>query len=149
MKGVTIATFTFYLGRQATKDELRKITDAQIADIYQRLYWEPSGGDMLPVGMDVAVFDAAVNVGPARAIRWVQQIVGATPDGAMGRQTANAVMNYAKTNGVRAMIEAFNAKRQGYYESLPTFATFGKGWTRRTHEVGEFALASLKGSTFA
>jgi len=33
------------------------------------------------------------------------------------------------------LINEFCDKRQAFLESLPTFATFGKGWTKRVQEV--------------
>jgi lysozyme family protein len=38
------------------------------------------------------------------------------------------------------IIEALHAARQEFYESLSTFETFGKGWTRRNDETKEQAL---------
>jgi len=33
--------------------------------------------------------------------------------------------------------------RQSFYESLKTFKTFGKGWTRRNNEVREHSLQMI------
>ena len=38
------------------------------------------------------------------------------------------------------MVKEYQKRRQGYYEGLSTFATFGKGWTRRVVETTEEAL---------
>ena len=38
------------------------------------------------------------------------------------------------------VIKEYQKRRQGYYESLSTFETFGRGWTRRTTETTEAAL---------
>ena len=37
-------------------------------------------------------------------------------------------------------VKEYQSKRQGYYESLSTFSTFGKGWTRRVEETTKLAL---------
>ena len=42
--------------------------------------------------------------------------------------------------GVEGAIAEFQHRRQGYYEGLKTFATFGRGWTRRVTETTELAL---------
>ena len=36
-------------------------------------------------------------------------------------------------------IEEYQKRRQEYYEKLSTFATFGRGWTRRVNETTELA----------
>src|ERR1041384_5177399 len=41
--------------------------------IYQRDYWQCIAGDRLPPALALLVFDAAINNGTARAIRWLQQ----------------------------------------------------------------------------
>lgn len=60
MKGVTIATFRRFVEADATKADLKKITDAQVATVYRRQYWDAIHGAELPVGVDYAVFDFAV-----------------------------------------------------------------------------------------
>jgi lysozyme family protein len=38
------------------------------------------------------------------------------------------------------VLHKMHDKRQGFYEGLSTFDTFGKGWTRRNKEALEEAL---------
>jgi lysozyme family protein len=40
---------------------------------------------------------------------------------------------------VSTTIDQYQSERQNYYESLSTFETFGRGWTRRVNEVTEKA----------
>ena len=42
------------------------------------------------------------------------------------------------------MIEQFGKIRQEFYESLKTFDTFGKGWTRRNKETTEKAMKMME-----
>ena len=42
--------------------------------------------------------------------------------------------------GIKNTIKEYQSKRQEYYEKLSTFATFGKGWTRRVEETTKLAL---------
>ena len=41
---------------------------------------------------------------------------------------------------IHQIIEKYQENRQGYYETLKTFKTFGRGWTRRVNETTEAAL---------
>lgn len=90
MKGVTLANFRRYVKPNATKDDLRKITDDQISTVYRKYYWDAVSGAELPDGVDYAVFDFAVNSGPARAAKYLQAIVGTAQDGKIGPATLTA-----------------------------------------------------------
>lgn len=76
MKGVTLANFRRYVQSDATKDDLRKITDDQVATVYRRFYWDAVAGAELPDGIDYATFDYAVNSGPGRAAKALQAVAG-------------------------------------------------------------------------
>lgn len=76
MKGVTLANFRRYVMANATKADLRKISDEQIATVYRRFYWDAVAGAELPDGVDYAVFDFAVNSGPGRAAKNLQAACG-------------------------------------------------------------------------
>lgn len=141
MKGVTLKTYSDWLGRQATKDELRAIPAEHLRTIYKARFWDAVRGDELPSGLDYVVFDMAVNSGPGRAARMLQAAVGATPDGSIGPKTLAAVN--AQDPGT--LIATFQRNRQHFLEALPTFGTFGKGWTRRVTEAGEIGLKAVGG----
>src|SRR5690606_33792979 len=90
MKGVTIGTFRRYVKPNATKDDLRRITDEQVATVYRKHYWNAVRADDLPAGADYAVFDFAVNSGPSRAAKYLQAVLGVAQDGKIGPQTLAA-----------------------------------------------------------
>ena len=94
----------------------------------------------LASGLDWAVFDWAVNSGTGRAAKAVQKICGAAQDGAIGPKTL-ALVNDQDT---QYMIEEFGKIRQNFYESLSTFDTFGKGWTRRNSETTKKSLEMVE-----
>lgn len=137
MKGITIGTYAQWKGRKVTKDELRAISDAEVAAIYRRNYWDKVRGDDLPSGLDLVAFDAAVNSGPSRGAKWVQQGLGVTPDGKIGPATIEAA-NKAYTP---AAIERAIGFRLSFLRGLKTWGTFGRGWQRRVDDVKAKALA--------
>lgn len=137
MKGITIGTYSQWKGRRASKAELRAIPDEEVAAIYKRNYWDKVRGDDLPSGLDFVAFDAAVNSGPSRGAKWLQQGLGVAADGQIGPKTLAAAESAdAKT----AIIAATNA-RFAFLRSLRTWPHFGKGWTRRVDDVRKKALA--------
>ncbi len=80
MKGVTLANFRRYVKADASKADLKKIGDDQVATVYRRFYWDAVLGAELPDGVDYAVFDFAVNSGPGRAVKYLQATVGVSQD---------------------------------------------------------------------
>lgn len=141
MKGVTHRTYASYLGRDVSHDELRAIPDEHLADIYRKRYWDACRCSELPDGLDMAVFDAAVNTGPAQAARLLQRIVGVPVDGAIGPKTIAAVNDYVAVHGLATLIEAYTEARQSFYRLLPTYVHFGEGWRRRADGVADIAKA--------
>lgn len=137
MKGVTLRTYAGFLGRDVSKSELRAIPLAHINAIYREGYWDKVNGDDLPAGIDYCAFDAAVNSGPGRAIRWLQQAVLVAVDGDMGPQTLAAVKSVNVPWAIRRMARV----RLGFLQSLSTWRTFGRGWERRVDDMEREALA--------
>lgn len=109
--------------------------------IYRRDYWDRVQGDLLPPPLALLVFDAAVNNGVGRAVRWLQQASGVPPDGAMGPHTIAAVT--AKAGQGAALLAEFQAQRLTFMAGLPTWRTFGLGWARRLCRL-PYAAISLE-----
>ncbi|MCG8272362.1 glycoside hydrolase family 108 protein [Aquamicrobium sp. NLF2-7] len=136
MKGVTLANFRRYVKPSATKDDLRRITDEQVATIYKRHYWDAVRGSDLPGGIDYAVFDFAVNSGPDRAIKYLQAVVGAKQDGRIGPDTLAKTRSMMRATIINSLCD----KRMAFLKRLKTWPTFGKGWTSRVSGVRSEAL---------
>ncbi|MER8630504.1 hypothetical protein NKH55_12140 [Mesorhizobium opportunistum] len=136
MKGVTLANFRRYVRADATKADLRQISDDQVATVYRRFYWDAVLGAELPDGVDYAVFDFAVNSGPGRAAKYLQAAVGAVQDGRIGPATLGAAR--AKPAGV--VIDQLCDARLAFLKRLPTWPTFGRGWSDRVRSVRADAL---------
>ncbi len=112
--------------------------DAQA--LYQRDYWAPIQGDDLPAGLDLVMLDHAVNAGPARAIRLLQQLVGVPADGLLGPVTLAAI---ARAD-LQDLIARYSELRLDFYRDLPTWKHFGAGWTRRVQRARRAALAMAR-----
>lgn len=140
-KGITLATFRRYVEPKATKDDLRRVTNAQVATIYRKQYWDAVKGDDLPDGIDFAVFDFAVNSGPSRAAKYLQSIVGAKQDGKIGPDTLAKTRPMVRGTVINDLCD----KRMAFLKSLKTWPTFGKGWTSRVSAVRAEALKMTPG----
>tara|TARA_R110000764_G_C10892303_1_gene370386 strand:+ start:60 stop:572 length:513 start_codon:yes stop_codon:yes gene_type:complete len=134
--GVTKRVYDDWIGRESTEQEMRDLTPTDVGPIYKKNYWDRVKGDDLPSGVDWCAFDWAVNSGSGRPAKAIQRAVGAAADGAIGPMTLKAVAD----KDPKEIIEYVFQVRQSFYESLKTFETFGKGWTRRNKETLDQAL---------
>jgi len=133
--GVTKRVYEEFGGEKEMKD----LTKEDVEPIYKQNYWDRVKGDDLPEGLDLCIFDFAVNAGPGRAAKFIQRLVGTTVDGGIGPNTLKCIDDYVKESSVAETIEKYQSMRQEYYEGLSTFETFGRGWTRRVDEVTQEA----------
>lgn len=134
--GVTKNVWESWVGYKVTADDMRRLRPDDIKDLYRARYWDAVRGDELPHGVDYAVFDAAVNSGPVRAIKWLQLTVGVNDDGKLGPKTLHEVFLLDPDDVVEELCD----RRMAFLMRLPTWKTFGKGWRRRVIEVKAAAL---------
>ena len=125
-----------------TKD-MRDLTVEDVEPIYKKNYWNRVKADDLPDGLDLCLFDFGVNAGPGRAAKYLQTMIGTVADGGIGPNTLWALANYVEEVGVEQAVYNYQDSRQKYYQSLSTFETFGRGWTRRVDETTEAALEMI------
>ena len=115
------------------------VSTAVAQAIYRRKYWDPIGGDDLPAGVGVMVFDSAVNQGVGFAARALQQAVHVTADGVVGPETLSAVSAcpaHALLRGV-FVLRALEYARGS--------ARFQKGWFARLYRISAASAALAEG----
>lgn len=129
--GCTKKVWEEWVGHEVTKDEIKALTVADVAPLYKKKYWDKCKCDDLASGVDFAVFDLAINSGPARASKFLQNACGVTADGVIGPATLIAAAKINPSELATKICEA----RLAFLQALPTWETFGKGWGRRVAEV--------------
>ena len=129
--GVTQRAWEAWLVRTVTESDMRALTPAKVKPFYKAMYWDKIKGDQLPAGVDYAAYDLAVNSGVGRAAKYLQEIAGVPADGAIGPKSIEAI----KACNPKELADALCDMRLAFLKSLPTFDTFGKGWSRRVAEV--------------
>ena len=122
--------------------DIRNLTREQAIAIYKRDYWDKCRCDEMPSGLALSVFDMAVNAGNNRAIRILQYVLGVAVDGIIGSKTLEAASKSNDTD-----IYEYANQRLEFYQSLKTWPTFGRGWTRRTEETLAEALKLYEDDT--
>ncbi len=134
--GITRETLSRVRGRPVTIEDVRALTRAEAVAVYRGLYWDAVRAEDLPPGLDLAVFDLAVNSGPARAARMLQTVLGVAADGIVGPVTLNAAWQSDPAETIRRLTRA----RLGFLGRLATWPAFGRGWRRRILAVEQGAL---------
>src|SRR5208282_6899486 len=87
------------------KRPVKQIEESELRTIYRNEYWDAMDCDGLSCGLDLCVFDAAVNSGTGRAKTWLEQAQN---------------------------IDAFCDARLAYLQRLGRlWRVFGAGWRRR------------------
>ena len=141
--GVTKRVYEEWVGYSVSENTMQNLTNEDVSPIYKKNYWDRVKGDQLPAGLDLCVFDFGVNAGTGRAAKYLQTLIGTVADGGIGPNTLKTLDEYVAKHGVKETIQNYQAERQKYYESLSTFDTFGRGWTRRVTETTEMALSMI------
>lgn len=136
MYGITIIDGRKYWKADATADDMKNMSKAVAAGIYQKHYADPLAYNQLPSGVDYAVLDYGINSGISRAAKVLQKIVGVPQDGIMGPATVTAAN---KADQVKT-VNAIYAERLAFLKSLKTWSIFGRGWGSRCQRGNAFAL---------
>ena len=133
--GCTKASWEAFVGHPVTKDDIKNLTPNDVMPLYKTKYWDAVKGDDLPMGVDYAVFDFAINSGPNRAAKALQSVLGVSADGSIGPATLSAL----KTANASDVVAEICKTRLTYLLSLSIYGTFGKGWSRRVAEVEQIS----------
>jgi len=145
--GITRKTLAAWRGVspwwKLAKSEVKALKLREVRAIYKAKYWDLVAGNILPAGIDFALFDFAVNSGPSRAVKTLQGLVKTRRDGIIGKITLRALKVRIARVGVAAVIKAICSARLSFLRRLGTFSTFGRGWVRRVNSVQLSALAMV------
>jgi len=136
MQGITLQTYRHHFGFHKEKADLRAIKREELEYIYFVGYWARAHCHELPKGLAYVVFDAAVNSGARRSLKWLQKAAGAKADGIVGPRTLAKVASLPEKHLIRLAI----LSRRKFLTGLKEWPTFGRGWTARINDVEASAL---------
>jgi Glycosyl hydrolase 108 len=116
MKGITFRNYNAYRqSKGLPTQDVRKISEAEIQEIYRKKYWEGSGADKIAntnPALAMAIFNCAVNMGPGRAKELLPQANGSATK----------------------LVELMEAKYR-QFASKKGQEVFLKGWLNRNNEA--------------
>lgn len=120
MYGITEAVYHDWLSRKKLpKKPVKNITMAEAEEIYYFDYWLAARCDTLRAGVNLAVYDPAVNSGVSRGLKWLKASYGGSDI---------------------ETIKKICAKRLSFMQSLKNWNVFGKGWLRRVTGIEAAAV---------
>lgn len=114
-------------GSRLTPAVMRALPSEMASAIYGAQYWLPCGGPSLPPGVNLMVFDHAVNCGVRRSVQLLQAAVGVATDGYVGKYTRAAVA----TMDAAKLIDDLKFRQEDAYRWLPNASQFLTGWLAR------------------
>lgn len=138
--GVTQATLSKYRGYDVTVRDVEILTRDEAVEIYQSMYVRPFAlfQDMAPRLLGLLA-DSAVNHGVTRTVKWLQEAIGASADGAVGPATLQKWLLYQRAElSQDDLYRKLLGRRVVFYGEIvkarPDQAVFIVGWLKRACE---------------
>ena len=116
------------------------ISAFEVREIYFKNYWLAASSDLLPEKLALVHFDWAVNAGCDRAIKTLQQVVNASPDGIVGPNTKSALALAIRIRCERSLVVVYCSTREVCYRrwGVGSQKVFLTGWLNRLNSLREF-----------
>ena len=135
-RGVTQATYDDWRTRKGfDRRSVADIDPSEVYLIYLERYWNPPKCRAFGTPLDLALFDSAVQHGPGRTAKLLQEILNITADGIVGPKTIEA----ANQHPVLALTDAYLTRRERFYYAIvandPSQKRFEKGWANRLADL--------------
>jgi peptidoglycan hydrolase-like protein with peptidoglycan-binding domain len=138
-KGVTANTYAAYLRRKGRPSQsVRYITDREVYEIYQEMYWQPAQCDLKVRPLAIVHFDTAVNFGVGGSTLFLQEVLGVTADGAYGPGTRAAL---ARANNFQTAKNYCQSRIDYRYRRVgqnPSQRVFLAGWLNRDNDLSRY-----------
>lgn len=131
-----------------TREVIRALRPGQVATMFRHKFWDALRLDELPFRQAAMLYDAAVNHGPAQAVklsqrgynRCITHGVKLSVDGLLGPLTRKA-LQIDTDKVVQAIIQARRDFYQSIVTSKPDQRVFLKGWLNRANALEKMLLA--------
>jgi lysozyme family protein len=135
--GITQATLAKERGQAVSKSDVAQLLRSEAARIYRKSYWNAVSGDDLPDGLDLVMFDYAVNSGPQIALKTLSAVLGLAQTASLARP--DVMTKLVSIDPLRLIAELCRARRN-HLARLKTFPIFGKGWLNRIAQLEQKAI---------
>lgn len=129
MRGITQGEYNKWNKRKGLPAaDVKDITDETLEEIYRKGYWDAVRADELPAGLDLCMFDYAVNSGPSRAIKALQTVTGVKVTGKLIDIPGVAT---------KSLIDAYCDNRAAFLRRIGhgSQSIFLRGWLSRVRTI--------------
>ena len=118
------------LRQPVSRQTIIRLSKAQAKTIMHAEFWVRPGAGTMPPLIGVCFYDFAVNAGPYRSVKVMQQALGVDVDGLIGPETRGALEACAQLSTAMRMLDL----RESWYRRIAVGknAKFGRGWLNRT-----------------
>lgn len=141
-KGITIGTLSEYLGRPASKEDVKNLDYETIKQIYKKFYWDKLNLDLVvDQSIATALFDMGVLCGTGTAARLCQKVLGIPQTKKMDARTIEAINSTTDQKFIPAFAD-INIKRfEDIVKNKPSQRVFLRGWKNRANRLKLLATA--------
>lgn len=151
--GITLQTLSNWRAahgstKTITPDDVASLAADEASRIYRVLYWPKIGGDRLSdANVACVLLNAAVLIGPSRAVEIAQGVLGVKPiDGIMGPKTLAAVNMEPGIKLIRLYVPQWQQYLYRVVQTRPAqLSKFFLGWMKRTDALLEIAIPEKVG----
>ena len=141
--GITFETFLRYK-KDGTEEELMNLTVEEAEKIYEELFWKALCLDQLFSSVKaVLIFDQAVNRGLVPAVKDVQDVLGVTSDGILGKESFKALDITDDINFCRDFVFECQRSYIRVVDRHPEQLENLKGWMNRTLKMWAYVSKEL------
>lgn len=134
-KGITIGTFRQFYGKDATVEQLKRITDDQWTRIFKSGYWDRWKADHITNQAVANILVDWVWSSGINGIKIPQRVLGVADDGIVGEKTLAAL----NAQNPAEFFAKIHTERIKFVEDIvrrnPTQARFIKGWKNRINDI--------------
>lgn len=141
--GITLRTLAASRGTDVTRDDVRRMLEAEAKGIYETRYFTKPRINQLPAELQPIIFDMGVNHGPGTAIKLLQEVLTAAGhacslDGGIGNETITTANSALAALGRKVLINKLVDRRVELFKAIvakdASQAVFLKGWLNRAAE---------------
>lgn len=133
-KGITLATFQQFYGKDSTVDDLCSMTDAQWLHIFKTGYWDRWKADEIESQSVANILVDWVWASGVYGIKEPQKLLGLTADGIVGSATLKAVNSQDAKEFFEKLKEARISFVERIVASNPSQKVFLNGWKNRIND---------------
>lgn len=134
-KGITIGTFRRFFGKDATVEQLKRITDDQWLHIFKSGYWDRWKADRIKNQSVADILVDWVWASGVYGIKIPQRVLGVVDDGVVGEKTLAAL----NEQNPEEFFQRIREERIKFVEDIvrrnPTQGRFLKGWKNRINDI--------------